>query len=203
MSELFRHPFLLLVVGALLSGVVVPALTRHWQVHQKELEVKIDLVSDISESIMNFVIAIQVAHVGMDRYGQNPDQGDLTRAYREWQVRSAVIGSKLQAYFHDSIVPEEWAKLCEVLEDFYALEGMNKEAMQTFATRISDKLSRLLNDSNFGRDWEQLEQGILKKKSRIIAAILSTRGLNRARQPGAWPLIRKRHDPSHGFLLGR
>jgi hypothetical protein len=76
--------------GALLSGVVVPVLTRHWQIHQKELEVKIDFVSDISETIMNFLIAIQVAHVGKDRYGQNPDQGGLTSTYRDWQVRSSV-----------------------------------------------------------------------------------------------------------------
>ena len=58
--------------------------------HQKELEVKIDLVSDISETIMNFVIAIQVARVGKDRYGQHPDQGGLKSACRDWQVRSSV-----------------------------------------------------------------------------------------------------------------
>lgn len=193
MSELLKHPFLLLVVGALLSGVVVPALTRHWQVHQKELEIKIDLVSDISVTIMTFLMAIQIAHIGKDRYGQNPDQGTLTVAYRDWQVRSVVIGTKLQAYFHDSRVPEEWSHLCNVIEDFYALEGMSKEAVQTFTVGISEKLSRLLNDGDVGKEWEQLEQGILRKKSRIIASILSTRGLNRARQSEAWLRARKEH----------
>jgi hypothetical protein len=187
MSDLLKHPFLLLLVGAALTGIIVPAFTRRWQIHQKELEIKIDLVSDISESIMAFVMAIQVIHVGAKRYGHQSDQvthfqEDLTKAYREWEVRSSVIGTKLQAYLPNTPIPEEWTHLSSVLEDFYALEGLSKEAVQTFAASISGKLSRLLGQESVGKEWDQIKAAILRKKSGIIASILASHGLNIGRQ---------------------
>ena len=47
--EWLSHPLLLLLVGALVSSYLLPLLTQSWQNHQKELELKSALVSQISE----------------------------------------------------------------------------------------------------------------------------------------------------------
>jgi hypothetical protein len=41
------NPLVLLIVGAVISGILVPYITRQWQDHQKELELKTELVSRI------------------------------------------------------------------------------------------------------------------------------------------------------------
>lgn len=183
MSELLSHPFLLVLVGGLLTRLIVPALTRRWHTHQKELEIKIALVSEISESIVAFMTAIQVIHIGAKRFLENPQQWagvqqDLTKAYRDWEARSAVIGVKLQTYLPHTQIPKEWTHLSTMIEDFYAFEGLSEQAIQTFAAGISKKLSHSLGGEEVGHEWNKIKAAILKKKSALIASILESRNLN-------------------------
>ena len=184
MSEFLKHPFILLLTGFALTGLIVPTITRWWQIRQKELEIKIELVSEISESVMKFVMAIQFSHIAARSYGNHTEelsriQHDLNNSYHEWEVRSAVIGTKLQAYLPDtSSIPEEWTDFGRVMQDFYAQEGMPKGEIQTFAVSISDRLSKLLGGETVGHKWDELKDAILKKKSNIIASILACRRLN-------------------------
>ena len=48
-SVALEHPLVLLVIGALISGVLVAWLSNRWQNHRKELEVKVDIVSKMLE----------------------------------------------------------------------------------------------------------------------------------------------------------
>jgi len=59
MTSVLAHPLIVLLVGAALTGILVPAFTRRWQNRQKELEIKAALVSDLSEAIMSIVMAVQ------------------------------------------------------------------------------------------------------------------------------------------------
>jgi hypothetical protein len=201
MSEFLSHPFLLVLVGGVLTRLLVPALARRWHTHQKELEIKIGLVSEVSESIMAFMTAIQVIHIGAKRFLDNPQQlanfqQDFTKAYRDWEVRSAVIGVKLQTYLPDTPIPQEWAHLSTMLEDFYALEGLSEEAIQTFAAGISKKLSRSLDGEKVGTEWDKIKAAVLKKKSAIIASILASRKLNiGTRSHFSWPANRASTQP--------
>jgi hypothetical protein len=58
---LLVHPLLLLIVGALLSSWLIPSITQRWQNHQKELEIKTNLASQISESVTGITMAVQFA----------------------------------------------------------------------------------------------------------------------------------------------
>ena len=71
MVELLKHPLIVLLVGALISGLLIPAFTRRWQNYQKALEIKTQLVSDLSKSIMGIVMATQFAHIGAKRLYKN------------------------------------------------------------------------------------------------------------------------------------
>ena len=53
LSELagwLANPLLVTVVAAILSGLLIPYVSKGWQDHQKALEVKTGLVSQMSES---------------------------------------------------------------------------------------------------------------------------------------------------------
>ena len=55
------QPFLLLITTAPISHYLIPKITRRWQDHQKELELKSGFVSEISESVLGIVLAVQCA----------------------------------------------------------------------------------------------------------------------------------------------
>jgi hypothetical protein len=65
--DVISHPLSLLLIGGLLSGLLFPYFTNRWQNHQKELDIKIDLVGRISESIMNMIMAIQFIEVSIQQ----------------------------------------------------------------------------------------------------------------------------------------
>jgi hypothetical protein len=182
MREFLKHPLFLLLVTFALTGIIVPAIARSWQIRQKELEIKIDLISDVSESVMTFLMAIQFVHVMPKRYPDGADrlsefQKNLDKQFSEWEVRRSVIGTKLEAYLPDKSIPEKWTNFCGVVSDFYAQEGIPKEGIQTFATGISGQLSRLLGEA-VGHSWDEIKQAILKMKAEIIVEILASRRLN-------------------------
>jgi hypothetical protein len=173
MVDFLAHPLFLLFAGAVVTGLLIPALTRRWQDRQKALELKTELIGEISESITEMVMAVQFVHLG----ATSMDQQRFDEAYREWEARSAVIGTKLQAYFPRTAIPAEWAKLSEVVIDFYALEGVSDENQRSeYFHRINEKLSALL-DSQYERseDWGALKEGISMKKADIIKKVLDSR----------------------------
>lgn len=44
-------PVVVLITGAFLTGLLIPAWTRHRDEHRKALEVKTELVTDMSEAV--------------------------------------------------------------------------------------------------------------------------------------------------------
>ena len=40
MEAILKHPFVLLIFGAILNGLIIPLITRNWQRRQKVLEIK-------------------------------------------------------------------------------------------------------------------------------------------------------------------
>jgi hypothetical protein len=99
-----------LIATALISNFLVPAITRRWQDHQKELELKTGFVSEISESVLDILLAIQFAEVAAG----SQTQEQYNEAYRNWEKRKAVIGAKLRAYFPKN---RSWASLGPVRRD--------------------------------------------------------------------------------------
>jgi hypothetical protein len=167
MVELLKHPLTVLLVGALISGLLIPAFTRRWQNHQKALEIKTQLVSDLSKSIMEMVMATQFAHLG----AKSQKQADFDQAYREWEIESAVIGTKLQAYFPDTTIPTEWTAFSALVTDFYALEGSRVDERSGYAADLATRLG-VPSGHQDARDWLALKNGVLEKKSALIQQVL-------------------------------
>jgi hypothetical protein len=176
MYSLLAHPLVVLLVGAAVTGFLIPTLTRRSQDRQKELELKTELVSELSESIMEMVMAVQFCHLARTSREEVDNEKlitELNQDYRKWEVRSAVIGTKLQSYFPATTIPTEWTQFSETVGQFYALEGASDEHKQTLALNIREKLVGWLGpESVASEDWGALRGGILDKKAELIRKVI-------------------------------
>jgi hypothetical protein len=106
------HPLLLLLIGgAFTAGItnyLIPSITRQWQNHDKELELKSGLVTTTNRAAFDFFESIRLIE-----YAAKPKTlAPLDRAYVRWLTSTAVISAEMNTYF-----PSE--KLNRDLRDLY------------------------------------------------------------------------------------
>ena len=58
-GDFFQHPLVILLAGSIISGILIPFFTKSWQNHQKSLDIKNDLVSEVSKTVTTMMINIQ------------------------------------------------------------------------------------------------------------------------------------------------
>ena len=175
-TDPFWERLVLAAVGplltALLAVVIVNELTRRWQNRQKMLEIRTGLVSDVSEAVMEIVMAVQFVHLDP---GEKRQKG-FDDAYKTWEIRSAVIGTRLQAYLGNTTIPADWTHFSRILTLFYALEGVSKEAKEGELTHVHGELNSILKPSDqVDCTWTEIRKGILLQKTDIIQRILNAK----------------------------
>jgi hypothetical protein len=116
LKRMLAHPLTLLIVGALLSSLLIPSWTKQWQDRQTELQVKIDLIDQIDNSVTGMIMSVQFAILG----SESQLQADYDRAYRQWEVDRRLIGSKLQAYYPEEPLMKDWDQVSKGITDLYA-----------------------------------------------------------------------------------
>ena len=80
------------VVAALLVNWLIPQVTRKWQDHQKALEIKTGLVSEMSESVSGAVMTGRFLASGLIRKSSadpRAEQRAWNEGFRDWTTRSA------------------------------------------------------------------------------------------------------------------
>lgn len=128
LGHLLSHPLVLLLLGAAISAVIVPMLTQRWQDHQRALDIQTSLVADMTEASETYREALAVDEL-IVRYPQGRGTpasraarraiSDLTRTGAAWQVRWAVITSRLRAYYPGAPIVHRWARLSAALASLY------------------------------------------------------------------------------------
>lgn len=93
------HPLVLLLIGgAFTAGItnyLVPSITRQWQNHDKELELKSGLVTTVNRAAFDFFESIRLIE-----YGAKPKTlAPLDQAYVRWLTSTAVISAEMNTYF--------------------------------------------------------------------------------------------------------
>lgn len=182
MSEFLSHPLVLLLIGAALSGYLIPAINRQIQARQKELEVKVDLVSELSEIIMKMVMSVQFAHLAPERYAYHENRDEIIKArqdemnedYQQWEVDSAIIGTKLKSYFPTEPIPDDWDAFCNLINLFYIQEYLQNKAI-TLALPRQEELNNLLELQAPTVTWEAQRDAIMRRKTALIQSVLNTR----------------------------
>jgi hypothetical protein len=108
----------MVLFGAAVTAWLVPAVTRQWQDRQKEREIKVALVSEISDSTSDTLVTSQFVAGGALTNGQ----AEYNRISLDWARRSAQVEAKLAAYFPGQGLADDWRRYATVVEnDSYLL----------------------------------------------------------------------------------
>lgn len=173
-------PITVLLAGAVVTGLLVPAINRRREAQRKALEIRTGLVTEISDTVMGFVMSVQFAVLGAA--GQSQEAYD--QEYRSWETRSAVLGTKLDAYFPGTGLGRDWAAFAERVTAFYALTGVHDRAeRERGAAPLLAHYGRAWPDGPSDRAWiaawGELKAAILEEKGVLIQRVLKTpmRGL--------------------------
>jgi hypothetical protein len=125
------NPLLIAVVGAFLVYWLIPQFTRGWQDHAKILEVKTNLVAEMSDSVGNATMTgrfIASGLIGKATVDPRATQRAFNDAYQEWTVESAVIASQLAAYFPGNDLASRWRSYANVVTDYLQLSARGQRA---------------------------------------------------------------------------
>jgi hypothetical protein len=191
LNEWLGNPLLVTVVAALLGGWLIPQITRKWQNHEKTLEIKTGLVSQMSKSVSSAVMTGRFISTGLVRGASadpNADQKAWNDGYREWATSSASIGAKLEAYFAGSDLGSEWRSFANVVTDYFQLSA------NVNATR-SDQVREIF-------EYTELPNGLrLTAKGRdVLATSNSGAQFDRAYAELGRAILERRDDLVHGVL---
>lgn len=195
-KEILSNQFLLLIVGGILTGLLIPYITTQWQNHEKELEIKTNLVSKISEYVTRMLMAIQFVEVSQSRgINSSLTNEEYDNEYRDWKINSDIIQSQINAYFPNIDVGKDWKKFSNAVEYFYALSGTGPEDLRTdLLQKIQTNLSNDINLTSWNilknkiyplnstkeiiywqENWGLLKDQIIEEKEVIIQKILNTK----------------------------
>src|SRR5688572_17978837 len=101
----FVFPVAVLLSGVLVTGLLIPELTKRRDNRRRAAEIKTQLVSDMSETVMEFMMAVQFAVLG----AVSQDQKEYDDAYKSWEKKRSVIGTKLEVYFPQIELGSAWS----------------------------------------------------------------------------------------------
>lgn len=182
-----KHPLLLLFSTALISNFLIPKINRKWQDYQKEIELKTSMVSEISEAVLSFIMAIQFAEGG----SKSQTQAEYDKSYSKWETRKAIIASKLGAYFPESELIANWATFAEIITEIYALSGTTDRdyrrerlvQIQKYLFEEDIDWDTLFNCQikeegfhefqKYYKTWFSLKDSMLSRKDELVALMLS------------------------------
>ena len=146
------HPLLIAIVGAVLVNWLIPQLTRDWQDHAKGLDIQTDLVGEMSESVSTTVTNARILAQRLETPAAQ--QQAFNDGTRTWAVRSAVIGSQLQAYFPKTEIGADWRSFAGAVESYFQLAAVRDAYRQGHVERIQTALRARVGERSPG--WRVL-----------------------------------------------
>jgi hypothetical protein len=178
-SDLLRYlvfPIFVLAVGAVFTGAY-PWLTKLRDDHRKALEVKTQLVTEMSEVVIGFVTAVEFEVRGLP----SQSSGEYDEAYKCWETQRAVLGTKLEAYFPKAEIKADWRGFVKRVRDSYDLTQIQnldkrKEKAIPLLQEYGKTWPQLNRDrqSEWEKAWEILKEGILEKKGELIDTVMES-----------------------------
>lgn len=123
MENLLRHPLVVLAIGAVLTGLIIPHLTQRWQDRRKALEIKADLIERVSCAVAELFTATQFAAVG----AASQSQEKFDDVYRSWSQERAILTSLIRAYFSDDRLDQAWMRCRAYTTAYYFQGGLQRD----------------------------------------------------------------------------
>jgi hypothetical protein len=181
LRQILAHPLVLLIVGAWISGLMIPRITQGWQDRQKALEIRTELVSAMSEDATTMLTSIQEVR-RHPRATLNRDE--FSREFTQWTAKSAVTLAKVQAYFPNTTLQRDWGNLSGAIGHFYQLQvatfdGASDGVRADLEKKISGRLADILGPTavaawkpaNPSR-WWSIRDTILAARGELVRRVL-------------------------------
>jgi hypothetical protein len=189
LDHVLGHPAVLLLLGAGVTGLLVPHITTAWQNQQKALDIKTNLVSRLSNAATKIIVATQFAELGSRG---SESSSALYSAYRDWAIDSAGLSSELRAYFPHSTIGHDWDTYAALVTNVYALTGVQNPPVRRGVLKTIQREFYPQKETNVdwqalvpwdglplqspqvGRYWFVLRTDVLNRKSAVIQEVLSS-----------------------------
>jgi hypothetical protein len=177
-KDFFSSQLGIFVLGAIITSLLIPWFFQVWQDYQKELEIKSDLVGQISESVTRMIMSTQFFFLnnpetlGLEQY--NKQMEELNSDYRDWEIASSVIDSQLKAYFPHTSLSSDWGSLKAV--DPRKINKSSSPLAPTFSNNVSDFYAKVpyVNRDDTQFNFGDERQKLLLQKDKIIQRILDS-----------------------------
>lgn len=146
-SSFLSHPLTLLIIGALISSYLIPNWNQQQQNHQKELDLKSELIAQISESTTNILTDAQFAEFSKPFPKDAYDKAD-----RAWEAKDSIIQSKIKLYFLESTLLDRWKMHSSLVSDFHALSGIQNDV--SLRKELLERFKKNFINTNI--EWDKL-----------------------------------------------
>ena len=110
-SQVLAHPFVLLVIGAVISSILIPLFTQKSQDRKAKHEIQVKLAKEISK-VVTLCIGVAIAIT---------NKKDTVNDQKECVILSKQLEVDLWAYFPTSNLTNEWVTYSNALIGFWAL----------------------------------------------------------------------------------
>jgi hypothetical protein len=124
-SQVLRHPATLLVVGAVLSGILIPTVTSSAQRRRTAYEVKLRLVEELTTEVASYLAALSrlmmMAHVSDSPERHTERWEAANRAASAWSVAAARMTTVIDAHFSRADLCNYLACLSDLLDGSFSM----------------------------------------------------------------------------------
>jgi hypothetical protein len=187
----FSREFILLIFGAIITSFLIPYIFQQSQNHQKELEIKANMIKQISESTMNPIALAQIFE-GEKRNDSSivfsrPSNVTLTNQRIEILKTGAVIKSQILSYFPETDIARSWDNITGAVYNFLRLfpEDNIENRRYIIVEAIYPNLVIYINkstvdglsnrsSSNYTDAYFELQNDIVKQQDKLVRMILNT-----------------------------
>jgi hypothetical protein len=188
-SDVVTHlvfPLIILITGALLTGFGLPWLGRRRDDHRKAVELRVALVEELIQVVTRFVLAIEfVISREADRPPTAEGQNEYDEEYRSWEIGSAVISTKLEAYY-PAPTNKEWDKFAGNVSECYKLSQVRGSQRRRRAMAllghyqigwpdIASGEGDTQDEAAWKEVWPHLKRAIFAEKREQIEVVLCRR----------------------------
>jgi len=157
----FLQSIALLVIGAILTGLLIPFITRQWQQQQKALDVKAELINDMTHLAAEMmeeksmvaalaVIELSKAAGAPILKGYSGPEGDFVSRTNNWSMKRIMIRSRLKVYFPDPHIVRSWEQLTTALLNYLWLDH---HPVPQERNGLVNNIKEFIGDKVDGVDW--------------------------------------------------
>lgn len=179
-SNFFSHPFVLLVSGATITSYLIPKITNRWQDYRKKSEIKVELVTQISEIVALVRI---IAFSALTE--KKTIKSILEPESKTWVIKSEIIFARLKAYFKNNSIPDDWLDFKRELMEFWSIslaiaddetKKIDVSNLRKFFPRANETdLKSIENKLNYESALVNLEGMIMTDGELIMDQVLKTK----------------------------